>query len=208
MSDLEKLSCDHIDASPVHFDGWRESTDDGDPAWNIAASCVLYCDHCDLLWNPDSEEHADREEPQDCPACGREADDLAIHTSAYEPIGYSVSWPLGDRFEAPDDWPILLRGTNTTIVEFGGSWYLALTGCGADLSWEICAAYIALGYLPPFALASSLPRLAWSPGEIKAHANTAQACERTIAATAERAASAAARLSETMQWLRDRGGQT
>jgi hypothetical protein len=31
----------------------------------------------------------------------------------------------------------------------GNEWGLALTGGGMDLSWQICEAYIRLGYLPP-----------------------------------------------------------
>lgn len=36
-------------------------------------------------------------------------------------------------------------------VNLDGDWetFLALAGGGMDLSWDICAAYIALGYLPP-----------------------------------------------------------
>lgn len=44
------------------------------------------------------------------------------------------------------------------IVKMDGDVYLALTGGGMDLSWEIAEAYIRLGYLPPVAL--DLPRMA------------------------------------------------
>ena len=35
------------------------------------------------------------------------------------------------------------------VVRVNDAWGLALTGGGMDLSWEIAAAYVALGYLPP-----------------------------------------------------------
>lgn len=35
------------------------------------------------------------------------------------------------------------------IVRVGSEYGLALTGGGMDLSWEICEAYMRLGYLPP-----------------------------------------------------------
>jgi hypothetical protein len=40
---------------------------------------------------------------------------------------------------------------NTTIVYFeeSGEYFMALTGGGMDLSWEICESYVGLGYLPP-----------------------------------------------------------
>lgn len=37
---------------------------------------------------------------------------------------------------------------------------LALTGGGMDLSWQICEAYMLLGYLPPLHYARSLPQFA------------------------------------------------
>ena len=40
-----------------------------------------------------------------------------------------------------------------------GDWGLALTGGGMDLSWEICEAYMRLGYLPPLHFAD-LPGIA------------------------------------------------
>jgi hypothetical protein len=52
------------------------------------------------------------------------------------------------------------HGLPLTVVEIGGEPYLALTGGGMDLSWEICAAYIACGYLPPLHFAQHLPRMA------------------------------------------------
>lgn len=39
-------------------------------------------------------------------------------------------------------------------------WGLALTGGGMDLSWEICAAYVALGYRPPAHFCRDLPEFA------------------------------------------------
>ena len=56
-------------------------------------------------------------------------------------------YPLGDSFEVPKDFREKLN--NTTIVEIDGQYFLALTGGGMDLSWEICESYINLGYYPP-----------------------------------------------------------
>ena len=52
-----------------------------------------------------------------------------------------------ERFSIPDDFRDKL--VNTTIVEIDGSYYLALTGCGMDMTWEIVESYINLGYYPP-----------------------------------------------------------
>lgn len=50
-----------------------------------------------------------------------------------------------------------LQGLNVCAVELeDGRTGLALTGAGMDHSWEICAAHIALGFLPPFHFADQL----------------------------------------------------
>ncbi len=49
------------------------------------------------------------------------------------------------------------------IVEVGDVPYLALAGGGMDLSWDICRAYVALGYYPPIHFEP--PRMAFSEYE-------------------------------------------
>lgn len=50
-----------------------------------------------------------------------------------------------------------LKDLPLCLVQVDDEWGLALTGGGMDLSWEICAAYVALGKLPPIHF-SDLPR--------------------------------------------------
>ena len=73
-------------------------------------------------------------------------------------------YPLPDYFA--DVWEIeeaakRLVGVNLCIVENldDGEYGLALTGGGMDLSWDICEAYMLLGYLPPVHFCS-LPNFA------------------------------------------------
>lgn len=56
-------------------------------------------------------------------------------------------YPLGEDFTIPADFRTKLE--NTTIVSIDGKHYLALTGGGMDLTWEIAESYINLGYYPP-----------------------------------------------------------
>ena len=49
------------------------------------------------------------------------------------------------------------------VVLADGTHALALTGGGMDLSWEICRAYVALGFLPPLHYCRDLPRLGNRP---------------------------------------------
>lgn len=77
-------------------------------------------------------------------------------------------YPLPSEFERDMDklfgaeWQKKIKKVldNTTLVYFheSGDYFLALTGGGMDLSWEICASYIGLGYLPPVHFCD-LPRM-------------------------------------------------
>lgn len=51
---------------------------------------------------------------------------------------------------------VRINGGDNNADQYG----LALTGGGMDLTWEICAAYIALGYVPPAHFARNLPMYA------------------------------------------------
>lgn len=89
------------------------------------------------------------EDTIECGECGED-----IHT-AYIAMNYFYPVPIEDCENAAEkvaDLPLL-------VVEFeDGETGLALSGGGMDLSWEICAAYIALGYLPPVHFCE-LPRM-------------------------------------------------
>jgi hypothetical protein len=56
-------------------------------------------------------------------------------------------YPLGEDFAIPADFRTKLA--NTTIVTVDGTYFLALTGGGMDMTWEIAESYINLGYYPP-----------------------------------------------------------
>ena len=72
----------------------------------------------------------------------------------WEPM-MNYAYPLGA--EPPDDWKT--RMVTCTCVEIDGEYYLALTGGGMDLSWEICETFMRLGYWPPAHFAR-LPEMA------------------------------------------------
>lgn len=76
--------------------------------------------------------------------------DEEMDNSEYEPM-YNTIYPLPDDFEVPEDFR--KKMSNMTIVDIkeDGEWvkYLALTGCGMDMTWQICETYINLGFYPP-----------------------------------------------------------
>jgi hypothetical protein len=75
-----------------------------------------------------------------------ELTDDEIENEGYAPL-MNYIYPLGSHFEVPDN--VRNKLVNTTIVLIDGEYFLALTGGGMDLSWEICESYIRLGFYPP-----------------------------------------------------------
>lgn len=170
----QRLRVDYIDAKPEQFDWTTNAVDeDGDPLYDVFEA--ITCDDCN---QPivDSEDHgvvdsdgasvrlpddvpledlddwADEHGLARCPRQGSDARDLF----AEGPM-MNIRYPIADGTATQDnardivDLPLCL-------VSFEDADYLALTGGGMDLSWEICEAYVTLGFLPPTHF--RLPRMA------------------------------------------------
>ena len=76
----------------------------------------------------------------------------------------NYAYPISlKRVGSREDAALAIGRLPLCIVEMHGRYddetYLALTGGGMDLSWEICEAYMRLGYLPPIYFAR-LPGMA------------------------------------------------
>lgn len=84
-----------------------------------------------------------------------------------------------------------LRDVSLCVVQVNGTFGVALTGGGMDMSWDICEAFVAVGYLPPIHFAD-LPNLA---GE-RANRYVLEAMLRSLDVAAERARYAAELLNE------------
>lgn len=77
---------------------------------------------------------------------------------------------------------------------------IALTGGGMDLSWQICEAYVRLGYLPPVHF--TLPRMAdrWTPD----HEMVYRAMMRSLASAAASLERQRGDLADTRVWFHER----
>ena len=82
------------------------------------------------------------------------------NTHQLEPM-YNYAYPLPHLFVNSDvAQAILVKNSNVcTVVILDDEPVLALAGAGMDFSWDICRAYILLGYLPPFHFCD-LPKMA------------------------------------------------
>lgn len=113
------------------------------------------CPHCDETGDV-SCPHCDGKGEFECETCDGTGQCACQHCEAgmmgdeheddWLPM-MNYIYPLPDHFEVPED--IRDRLCCCTVVEINDQHYLALTGGGMDLSWEIVETYIRLGLLPP-----------------------------------------------------------
>lgn len=150
-TDELRLNCDAVECKPVTVD-WAERMGEDMEGWR--AFEAFTCDECgrvvvasslgenecrDLLEEitVTEEDGSEGEERNQC-RC-------TIHAEG-PMMNYYYPVKINDCEEAAK----LIAHLPLCVIEFeDGETALALTGGGMDLSWEICEAFIALGYWPP-----------------------------------------------------------
>jgi len=156
--ELDDLAHDAVNTKSRHVDwseGWPEK-------WEyIEPTGKLQCGSCFAEVYEDTFEGA-------CPSCG--AEDLAEYREEDGGPMMNYFYPIPDFGEygpGSDKAARLLDEAHVALclIRLNGGeynedeWGLALTGGGMDLSWQICEAFIVLGYLPPL-FACELPDFA------------------------------------------------
>lgn len=164
LADVETLYVECVDYKPVSY-SWGGFDANGERQWR---SLSLECDCCGMSpkerresldsdddlagWYTDGSEPS---EGQPCLFSGCSGD----YFGAEPMMNYYYPLPSqtfgADNAEAIENLPVVL-------VEIDGEYALALSGGGMDLSWEICEAYMRLGFLPPFHF-TRLPGMAGKP---------------------------------------------
>ena len=147
--DIETLYAAAVEAMARPM-SWREGWPETWNAWEEAVPCA----ECD----------GEDEAKENCETCGGTGTDdgeesLFPGVKQGEPMMdrlYSLPYFTGDERDAAKlSGPLCL--VHLTPEEHPDEWGLALTGGGMDLSWEICEAYMQLGFLPPAQFAQHLP---------------------------------------------------
>jgi hypothetical protein len=186
FADVANLSAETIDTTSIQHD-WSEGY--GDRWDYVEAPscphCDTYCRHGDVddllsALNLDAEEtealddlvsRIDRLEGKDwetwrCPnaECKQFGEEVDSYESAEGPM-MNYYYPLPSLPGSEYDAAYTIRDLPLCIVRnlendtMPTDYALALTGGGMDLSWEICEAFMRLGFLPPMAFAD-LPAIA------------------------------------------------
>jgi hypothetical protein len=132
---VEDLSCACVDVKPTSVD-WSEGHGE---RWTF-----LECSHCDKCGaivdsTMGEEKHCQIDLKSTCDGYVSPGEGPMMN------YFYSVDGYAADAEDAAKlvDLPVCI------VTDPDGSDGLAFTGGGMDLSWEICEAYMILGYLPP-----------------------------------------------------------
>jgi len=175
-TDVDALSCAALDCRPQNYQ-WDGETLGGVDGWEFTAA--TRCETCGTVVI--DEDHA-----EDCEAAELDALDLG----AEGPM-MNYWYPL----EGIDRWQAAraLVDLPLVAVEVAGETGLALSGGGMDLSWEICEAFMLLGFLPPLHF-TDLPGMA-GRGQSESDKAVVAACQRSNRIASERAERRIARLA-------------
>ncbi len=158
MKQKKSLRTDAIAARPVDFD-WSKGIGE---RWELVyPDPEKWTDKYRREWWG---EHSTGEGADDDEAAELDAlrDLIQENPSGYEPMmSYYYPLPGFDGDASAAQATLDNAGVGACIVaEVDGAAVLALAGGGMDLSWDICRAYIALGYYPPVHYAGKLPKMA------------------------------------------------
>lgn len=135
---MSELRNDHIFSLPQDID-WHEALGEDCEGWQYFEA--VECDSCDeiVVMSCDEERH------DYLPGC----EDLDCTSMAYASGPMMGYWYPVNIFKPEEAAKKIAHLPLCVVVFDDGRTGLALTCEGMDFSWEICAAYVALGYLPP-----------------------------------------------------------
>lgn len=193
-----RLNCDAIAEKPFDVDWGDAFTYPEEPRAEIAyPDFTLWGLETLIDWIDDRDSNAAQEIREclknDYPEAGEPDPDYVQEGAAqtaerlaydepeeWEPL-MNYAYPLPGEHRDPSELQSILESNSmgsVVVVLLDGEPVLSLSGGGMDLSLEICAAYVALGYYPPAHFAGRLPRMAfgagWIPSEL--FVRTVQAC--------------------------------
>lgn len=204
MLNIERLNCDSIETKPVTIDwqkalgkdceGWRafEAFECPECGKQVVASMLGEHECRDLL--PEVEEPGEDGDPP------FEVDNTCHGTIYAEGPMMNYWYPV--RINDCEEAAKAIAHLPLCVVEFedSGDTGLALTGGGMDLSWEICEAFICLGYRPPLHFCD-LPKMA-GRGKSEKDLAIISACEESCRIAEGWAARKRERLGELREWTK------
>ncbi|MFA5693247.1 MAG: hypothetical protein WC907_06470 [Acholeplasmataceae bacterium] len=178
---VSELWAEFINAEPIYY-SWYDHNWGID--WNYAEADRCWgCGHI-MVSDGGSIE---------CDNCGRELEFEGPMMNYAYPIKFYRADGMQEAALALVDLPLI-------PVTIDDEEYLALTGGGMDLSWQICEAYMRLSYLPPTRFAN-LPKMAGDRLD-SVHRWVLAGMHRSLLIQKERAERDLKRLKEIRAWLK------
>lgn len=157
MTNLKDLSLAAVNVTPVNID-WRERLGEDLEGYTVheAEECGE-CGETIICHGYGEEQHMDHDHESECDGYLNSEGPMMNYYYELPHFAGNDMLPSGGDIELAAK---ALENHPLCLVEFDdGTVALALTGGGMDLTWEICGAFIALGYSPPLHFCD-LPRMA------------------------------------------------
>ncbi len=182
---IDELSLAALDANSNPFDFGNGYGD----TWGEVSVCLLTCNVCSNTYIDDAFDEGD--------ACPEEHCTTEYHGTLERPecapmMNYYYPLPYYGGDPEDDQLTLYQSSANVVMVRMMGvdgdddDYALALSGGGMDLSWDICHAYILLGYAPPLQFCD-LPDFAGQDNKLEPFWTILKACLRSAKAVEQRA---------------------
>lgn len=195
---IESLSLAAIDTKSRYFDfgiGFGET-------WEAVYPTLLVCPYCQDTF--DDDEHM---EGDPCP----DAECYNMHEHELErpecspAMNYHYALPYYGGSPERDQTILYQSSANVVLVKImddeddENAYALALSGGGMDLSFDICHAYILLGYAPPIHF-TDLPDFAGQDNRREPFASIIKACLQSVESVTQRANRKKEKLVAAQYW--------
>lgn len=180
---INELSFAAINVNSIYFDFGNGFGD----TWEDVSPCVLQCNVCTATYSDEVYSEDDPCPDEMCDNDGTlERPDCAPMMNYYYPLPYYEGDPGADQAR------LYKSSANVVLVKIIGVdddedvYALALSGGGMDLSWDICQAFILLGYAPPLQFCD-LPDFAGQDNSKEPFWSILKACLQSAKAAEQRA---------------------
>jgi len=181
---VRDLKCSAIEVKSQNFD-WTEGYGE---TWEYWEACN--CSECSaIVLGREGDRHSDVDSDSEC-------------SGSLSGEGPMMNYWYPIEIDDVEDAARKLIHLPLCVVKVGDETGLALTGGGMNLAWEICEAFITLGYLPPTHFCD-LPGMAGKDVDSKRNRHIIAACLRSYSIQAGWAKRGAERLRETIKRSRE-----
>lgn len=191
--EIKNLRCDAIGDRSRHFDFGSGSVE----TWDYLE--VNVCDECNGIYSNHNPCHRDPETDE-----VKECEYSEGDTPEGPMMNYLYGFDEGD-LNFDEETASKIKEMSMCLVQLNDDdkVYLALTGGGMDMSWNIAETYILLGYLPPAWL--RLPKMAGTPLN-KRNKLIIGALRRSYVISKTWGDSKIADIDNVIEWLKERKG--